>query len=116
MGWVMVKMDLVDNKAKIDWIYLRKIVLGIVREDQFLYILLEVGFKYSFDCYNVSFSILRSPSLRISSLFYTIFPFYLYPPHVDQIAGVDPYPISIFLKSLDSSCKVENYCLGITSH
>ena len=36
MGRVMVKMDLVDNKAKIYWIYLRKIVFGTIREDQVL--------------------------------------------------------------------------------
>ena len=36
MGRVMVKMDPVDNKAKIDWIYLRKIVFGTIREDQVL--------------------------------------------------------------------------------
>ena len=58
MSWVTVTMDPVDNKPKIDWIYLRKIVLGTVRGDQFLYILLEVGYKYNFDCYSVSFLIL----------------------------------------------------------
>ena len=115
MSWVTVTMDPVDNKAKIDWIYLRKIVLGTVREDQFLYILLEVGFKYSFDCYSVSFSILQSPSLRVSFLFYTFFSFHLYPPHAYQIIGVYPCPISTFLKSLGSSCKAKNYCLCVTS-
>ena len=51
-------MDLKDNQAKTDWTYLRKFVLGTVWEDQFLYILFEVGYRYSFDCYNVSFLIL----------------------------------------------------------
>ena len=100
-------MDLDDNKVKVDQIYLRKIVLGTVRGDQFLYMLLEVGYKYSSNCYSVSFSILRSPSLRASLLFYTIFPFYLYHSHVDQIVGVDSCPISTFLKSLGCSCKAE---------
>ena len=89
MSWVTVTMDQVVNKAKIDWIYLRKIVLGIVRGDQFLYIFLEVGYRYSFDCYSVSFSILRSFSLRVSLLFYTISPFHLYHPRADKIVGVD---------------------------
>ena len=100
MSWVTVTMDPINNKVKIDWIYIRKIVIGTVREDQFLYILFEISFKYNFDCHSVSFSILRSPFLRVSPLFYTIFPFHLYPPCADQIVGVDPYPISIFLKSL----------------
>ena len=39
-------------------------------------------------------------------------PFHLYPPCVDQIVSVDPYPISTFLKSLGSSCKAKNHCSG----
>ena len=80
-----------------------------------MYILLEVGYKYSFDYYNISLLILRSPSLKVSLPFYTIFSFHLYPPRADQIIGVDPYPISTFLKSLGSSYKAENYCSGIIS-
>ena len=115
MSWVAIIMDLDDNKVKVDWIYLKKIVVGTVQGDHFLYILLEVGYKYSSNCYSISFLILRSFSLRASLLFYTTFPFHLYPPHADQIVGVDPYPISTFLKSLGSSYKAENYCSGIIS-
>ena len=100
-------MDSNDNKVKVDWLYLMKIILGTVRGDQFLYIILEIGYKYSSYSYNVS--------LKASLLFYIIFPFHLYPPRVDQIVGVDPCSINTFLKSLGSSCKVENYCSGITS-
>jgi len=46
-----------DNKVKIDWFSLKKIVFGTVRGDQFLYIFLEVDYKYSTYCYNISFSI-----------------------------------------------------------
>ena len=71
-------MDLDNNKVEVDWFYLKKIVIGTVRGNQFLYIyiyiLLEVGYKYSSDCYSVSFLILQSPSLRASLLFYTVFP------------------------------------------
>ena len=71
-------MDLDNNKVEVDWFYLKKIVIGTVRGNQFLYIyiyiLLEVGYKYSSDCYSVSFLILHSPSLRASLLFYTVFP------------------------------------------
>ena len=115
MSWITVRMDLEDNKVKVDKIYLRKFVLGTVRGDQFLHIILEVGYRYNFDCYSVSFSILRSLSLRVSLLFYTTFPFHLYPSHANQIVGVGPYPISTFLKSLGNSWKVENYCSGIIS-
>ena len=38
-------MDLDDNKVKVDWFYLRKIILSTIRGDQFLYILLEVGYN-----------------------------------------------------------------------
>ena len=100
MSWITIRMDLKDNKVKVEWIYLRKFVVGTVREDQFLYILLEIGYRYSFDCYSVYFLILQSLFLRASPLFNTTFPFHLYPPFVDQIVGVDPYPISTFLKSL----------------
>ena len=115
MSWMTVTMDPDDNKIKVDLIYLRKIVIDTVQGDRFLYISLEVSYKYSSNCYSVSFSILQSLCLRVSLLFYTIFPFHLYPPRADQIIGVDSCPISIFLKSLGSSCKAENYCSGITS-
>ena len=100
MSWVMVTMDQVVNKAKIDWIYLRKIVLGTIRRGQFLYILLEVGYKYSFDCYSVSFLIPQSPSSGSSFYFILFSSFPFYPSCVRQIVGIDPCPISTFLKSL----------------
>ena len=50
MSWVAIIMDSYDNKVKVELIYLKKIVLGTVRRDQFLYLLLEVGYKYSSNC------------------------------------------------------------------
>ena len=44
-----------DNKVKMDRFYLKKIVIDIVRKDQFMYILLEIGYKYSVNGYSVSF-------------------------------------------------------------
>ena len=41
MSWITIIMDPDDNKVKINWFYLNKIVLGTIREDQFLYISLE---------------------------------------------------------------------------
>ena len=44
-----------DNKVKMDRFYLKKIVIDIVRKDQFMYILLEIGYKYSVNGYSISF-------------------------------------------------------------
>ena len=80
MSWITVRMDLEDNKVKVGWIYLRKFVLDTVRGDQFVYILLEVGYKYSFDYYNISSFF--SPCLLLwGSLFY----FILSPPFIRTI-------------------------------
>ena len=38
MSQTKSKVDPDDKKMKIDWFNIKKIVLGIVREDQFLYI------------------------------------------------------------------------------
>ena len=103
-----------DNKVKVDWSYFKK-SSSAQSEEISSYILLEVGYKYNTNGYNVSFLILRSPSLRTSPLFYTISPFHLYYPCVGQIVGIDSCPINTFLKSLVSSCKAKNYYLGITS-
>ena len=47
MSWVAIIMDPNDNKIEIDWFLLKKIVLDTVRGDQFLYIFLELDYKYS---------------------------------------------------------------------
>ena len=58
MSWVAILVDPSDNKVKIEWLYLMKIFLGIVREAQLLSIILEVGYKYSSYCYSTSLLIL----------------------------------------------------------
>ena len=78
----------------------KKIILGTIQGDQFLYISFEFDYKSSFCSYSFFLSILQSFSLRVFFLFYTIFFFHLHPLRVDQVTGVDPYPISTFLKSL----------------
>ena len=70
MSCIAIIVDPNDNKVKIDWFYLKKVVLGTVRGYQFLYIILEVDYKYSSYCYSISLSVLRSPFLKIFSLFY----------------------------------------------
>ena len=102
MSWITVRMDLRDNQVKIDWIYLRKFVLGTIRGDQFMYILLE------FDCYSVSFFIPRSPSLRAFPLIYAIFPLSSLPYMWTVDAHVDPCPISILLKSLGVAVRLKS--------
>ena len=100
MSWITVKVYLEDNKVKVEWIYLRKFVINTVQGDRFLYILLEFGYRYSFDCYSVSFSILRSSSSRSSFPFILPSSFHFYPSRLRQIAGIDHCHISTFLKSL----------------
>ena len=55
MSWVTIIMDPDDSKVKVDKFYLKKIILGTVREDQFMYILLEVDYIYSVNGYSISF-------------------------------------------------------------
>ena len=114
MSLVAIIVDPNDKKVKTEWFYLKKIVISTVQGSQFLYVILQFDYKYSSYCYNISLSILRSPS-GFSSYFILPSFFHLYPPRVGQIAEVNPCPISTFLKPLESSCKAKNYCLGITS-
>ena len=93
-------MDPDDNKIKIDCFYPKKILIDTIRGDQFLYISLNFDYKRSFCCYSIFLLILRSLSLRVFFLFYTLFLFYLHPSCVDQVIGVNPCPINTFLKSL----------------
>ena len=46
MNQTISKVDLDDKKIKIDWFNLKKIVIGIVRGDQFLYISLKFDYKF----------------------------------------------------------------------
>ena len=78
MSCVTIIMDPYDNKVKVDRFYLRKIILDSVQGDQLLYKLLEVGYKYSSDCYNISFLTLQSLSLRTSLLFILSLPSHFY--------------------------------------
>ena len=87
MSWVAIIVDPNDNKVKIDWFYLKKIVLGTVRGDQFLYIILEVHYKYSSYCYNFS----------LNSLIHFLMAFFLY------------YTI-LLLSFLPFTCRVDCWC------
>ena len=47
MNHTTSKVDLDDKKMKIDWFILNKIVLGIVRGDQLLYISPKLDYKFN---------------------------------------------------------------------
>ena len=101
ISWITIIVNPDDKKIKINWFYLKKIVIGSIRGGQFLYIfflnlitslvLVATVFFSQFSdppCLGPSFSLTLSSS------------FDLYLPRVDQVANFDPCPISIFLKSL----------------
>ena len=114
MSWTTYKVGSNDKKRKIDWFEVKKIVLNIIWEDQFLYI--SHKFDYNFGSWLLQcFSLDFHPLLSMPLSFYIPFLFHLYPLHARWMVGVDTCPISTFLKSICSSCKAENYCLGITS-
>ena len=58
MSWITIIIDPDDNKVKIDWFYLKKIVIGTIQGDQFLYISLEFDYKHSSYYYNIFLLIL----------------------------------------------------------
>ena len=68
------------------------------------------------DCYSIFLLISRSPTLIVSFSLYTIFPFYLYPPCVGQMVGVDTYLLSPFLKSLGVTIRLKNTVQRSLSH
>ena len=47
MNQIITKLDSYDKRMKIDKFKLKKIVLGTVRGDQFLYISLKFDYKFS---------------------------------------------------------------------
>ena len=94
-----------DKKAKINWFYLEKIVLGPIRGDQFLYIFLLNLITSLVPVVIVFFP--QSLSLRSCFPFILSSFFHLHPPHVDQVVGIDPCPISTFLKSLGVAVRLK---------
>ena len=51
MSEIIARMAFKDNQTKADWSYLSKLVLGVIRGDMFLYILIEDGYTYDSSCY-----------------------------------------------------------------
>ena len=115
MNQTNVKVDPDDKWMKLDRFMLKKIILGTVWGDQFLYISFKFDYKVSFwllQCFSLDFRssiLLAPPSFIPFSLFISTL-------HVQaKLVDLDTCPISPFLKSLGSSCKAEGYCSGITS-
>ena len=102
MSGVTIIMDPDDKKVKIDMFYLKKIFIGTIRGDQFLYIsLLNLVTSLIFVLI-VFFSPFSNPfSSRYSFFFILSSFFHLHPPHIDWVPDVDLCPISTFLKSLE---------------
>ena len=55
MSWIAIIVDLNNNKVKIDWFNLKKIVIGTIRGDQFLFII-PIQFLL-LQCFSLEFSI-----------------------------------------------------------
>ena len=58
MSWVTIIMDSDDKKVKIDWFYLKKIIIDTIQGDQCLYISIEFDYRHSSCCYSVFLLIL----------------------------------------------------------
>ena len=67
----------------------------------------ESDYKSSSCCYSVFLLIFRSPFLVYSFSFILSSFFHLHPPLVDQVSGLDPFPISTFLKSLGVAVRLK---------
>ena len=74
MNQAITKVNSDDKRMKIDKFILKKIVLGKVRGDLFLYISFRSDYKVSSYCYSIFLLVFRSPFLIASSSLYTLFP------------------------------------------
>ena len=97
-------------------VYLKKIVLDTIREDQFMYILLGIDYKYSVNGYNLFLSLISwSLFLRAYLLIYTTSPSssLLSTWMVDGLGWSlsHQYPSEVF----EGTCNAEKYCSDITS-
>ena len=83
MSWVATIVDPNDNKVKIDWFSLEKIVLDIVREDPFLYIYFLKLITSTALIATVFLSQFFDPLPSRPSFYFILFAFfYLHPPRV----------------------------------
>ena len=108
MNWTTIIVGLDDLKAKINKFYLKKIVLGTIRGDVFLYIsLLNLITSPIFVATVFFYLSSNPPSSRYSFSFILSSFFHLHPLRVDQVVGVDPCPINTLLKSLGVAVRLK---------
>ena len=92
-----VKVDPDDKRMKLDRFVVKKIVLGTVRGDQFLYISFKFDYKVSsrlLQCFSLDF---WSPIL-IAPPYYIFFPLFLSTLHMQaRLVDLNTCPISPFL-------------------
>ena len=84
MSWVAITVDPNENNVMTNWFSLKKMVLGIVRGNQFLYIYFLKLITNTVLIATIFLSQFFDP-LLLGHPFYFIlsFPFYLRPPRVD---------------------------------
>ena len=101
-------MGLDNLKAKINRFYPKKIILGTIWGDVFLYIsLLNLITSPILVATVFFYSSSDPPSWRYSFFFILSSFFHLHSPRVNQVAGIDPCPISTFLKSLGVAIRLK---------
>ena len=78
MNQIITKVDSDDKRMKMNKFELKKIVIGIVRGDQFLYISLKFDYKYNsglLQCFSLSFSIAFSHCVLLLLYYLSSLPF-----------------------------------------
>ena len=97
MNQTNIKVDSDDKKMKLHRFVVKKIVLGTVRGDQFLYLSFKFDYKVSFrflQCFSLCFLI---PSSLLSFPLYILLPF-LFSLHMQsRLVDLDTCPINSFL-------------------
>ena len=97
MNQTNIKVDLDDKKMKLDRFMVKKIILGMVRRDQFLYLSFRFDYKVSsrlLQCFSLCFPICLSRCSH--SLYISFFPF-LFSLYVQaSLVDLDTCPISPF--------------------
>ena len=108
MSWITIIVDPDDKKKKINWFYLKKIVINLIQRGQFLYIFilnLITSPVLVVTVFSSQFSDLPPSGSSFSFILSSFF--HLHHPRVDQVAGVDLCPISTFLKSLGVAIRLK---------
>ena len=97
MNQTNIKVDPDDKKMKLDRFMVKKIILGMVRRDQFLYLSFRFDYKVSsrlLQCFSLCFPIRLSHCSH--SLYISFFPF-LFSLYVQSsLVDLDTCPISPF--------------------